>query len=63
MELLRYSHFSVKYPSGVTSVEIKGPDGSVLSPVGNVPAGIGNNTGVALYKVTSTSPAGFKKAE
>ena len=56
-------YFSVKYPSGVTSVEIKGPDGSVLSPVGNVPAGIGNNTGVALYKVTSTSPAGFKKAD
>ena len=56
-------YFSVKYPSGVTSVEIKGPNGTVLSPVGNVPSGIGNNTGIALYKVTSTSPAGFKKAD
>jgi len=54
-------YFSVKYPTGITGVEIKGPDGSVLSPVGNVPTGIGNNTGVALYKITSTSPAGFKK--
>jgi len=56
-------YFSVKYPSGVTLLEIKDPDGNILSPVGTVPVGIGNNTGESLYKLTSSSSAGFKKAD
>ena len=56
-------YFSVKYPSGVTLLEIKDPNGNILSPVGTVPIGIGNNTGESLYKLTSSSSAGFKKAD
>ena len=56
-------YFSVKYPSGVTLLEIKDPNGNILSPVGTVPVGIGNNTGESLYKLTSSSSAGFKKAD
>ena len=56
-------YFSVKYPSGVTLLEIKDPNGNILFPVGTVPVGIGNNTGESLYKLTSSSSAGFKKAD
>ena len=56
-------YFSVKYPSGVTLLEIKDPNENILSPVGTVPVGIGNNTGESLYKLTSSSSAGFKKAD
>ena len=52
-------YFSVKYPTGITGNSIR-YNGAVLSPVGTVPSGVGNNTGEKLYRVTSTN-GGFGK--
>ena len=50
-------YFSVKYPTGVTGIELT-YSGTTVPMVGTVPAGLGKNTGAKLYKIVSST--GFK---